>query len=195
MILIIDNYDSFTYNLVQYYRELSKEVVVYRNDQISIAQIKSLDPELIVLSPGPGTPKDSGICLPILKNLYTDTPIFGVCLGMQIIVEFFGGSIVSSGQPMHGINSSISHNQTGVFQNLPSPLSVTRYHSLAADKCSFPDDLLITAETNDQLIMAVKHTNLAIEGVQFHPEAILTEHGFEIVQNSLLLNKPKEVIK
>lgn len=186
MIVIIDNYDSFTYNLVQYYKQIHTDVIVFRNDAITVAQLKDLHPTLIVLSPGPGSPTDSGICKEILQTFYQDTPIFGVCLGMQIIVEFFDGKIVPSANPVHGMTSMITHTNHGVFNGLPQSFNVTRYHSLIADKNSL-SKLDISAHTEDDLIMAVKHPTYPIEGVQFHPEAILTEYGFELIKNSLSL--------
>ncbi|SHM94042.1 anthranilate synthase component II [Gracilibacillus kekensis] len=187
MIVIIDNYDSFTYNLVQYYRQMREDVVVFRNDSTSIDEIASLNPTLLVLSPGPGTPTDSGISFRALKHFHNTIPVFGVCLGMQIIIEFFGGKIIRANKPMHGMTSTIHHENVGVFHNLPSFFNVTRYHSLVAKKNSMPNTLLITAQTEDQTVMAVKHQFLPIEGVQFHPEAILTEYGYELLENSLHL--------
>src|SRR5699024_7381983 len=145
MIVIIDNYDSFTYNLVQYYRQMREDVVVYRNDSTSIAEIASVKPSLLVLSPGPGSPADSGISLEVLKHFHKKIPIFGVCLGMQIIVDFFGGNIMEANEPMHGMTSQIHHNNIGLFSNLPSTFTVTRYHSLVANKNTLPKELFITA--------------------------------------------------
>ncbi len=197
MIVIIDNYDSFTYNLVQYYRQLKEEVKVYRNDETTIEEIASLKPTLIVLSPGPGTPRDSGISFSVIEYFHRIIPIFGVCLGMQIIVEFFGGNIVTANRPMHGMTSTIYHKGVGVFHNLPPSFNVTRYHSLVAKKSDMPNKLLITAETEDQTVMGVKHQFLPVEGVQFHPEAILTEYGYDVIENSLRMvaqaNYRKEV--
>ncbi|WP_163536531.1 aminodeoxychorismate/anthranilate synthase component II [Gracilibacillus sp. YIM 98692] len=185
MIVIIDNYDSFTYNLVQYYRQLSEGVVVFRHDQTTIKEIENKQPTLIVLSPGPGTPNDSGICLDVMKHFYQKTPIFGVCLGMQVIIQFFGGRIKKANQPMHGKTSLIQHTDQGVFHDLPNPLSVARYHSLVADRPSFPfEELHITAETKNGEVMGVKHAQLNVEGIQFHPEAILTDYGFHMIKNS-----------
>ncbi|SER79356.1 para-aminobenzoate synthetase component 2 [Gracilibacillus ureilyticus] len=185
MIVIIDNYDSFTYNLVQYYRQMREDVTVYRNDSTTIEEIASLNPSLLVLSPGPGSPANSGISLKVLEHFHDRIPIFGVCLGMQIIVEYFGGNVVKSHEPVHGMTSLIHHKRTGVFHNLPSSFRVTRYHSLITDKYTFPQELSVTAVTDDDTIMAVKHQKYPIEGVQFHPEAILTEYGYELVANSL----------
>ncbi|WP_058306797.1 anthranilate synthase component II [Gracilibacillus massiliensis] len=186
MIVIIDNYDSFTYNLVQYYRQMREDVVVFRNDKTSINEIAAINPTLLVLSPGPGSPADSGISFKALEHFHKVIPVFGVCLGMQIIIEFFGGEIVPASKPMHGMTSTIHHKNDGIFHNLPASFKVTRYHSLAANKNSMPNDLLITALTEEnQTVMAVKHQLLPIEGVQFHPEAILTEYGYELVKNSL----------
>ncbi|PWU69208.1 MULTISPECIES: anthranilate synthase component II [Gracilibacillus] len=185
MIIIIDNYDSFTYNLAQYYLQLTGNVTIFRNDQITIEELKALNPTLIVLSPGPGSPTNSGICRSILQHFFQTIPIFGVCLGMQIIVDFFGGNIIQAREPMHGKTSLITHDQTGIFSSLPSPLKVTRYHSLKVENTSFPtQQLSITATTVDDTIMGVRHKSLPIEGIQFHPEAILTEHGFQMVQQS-----------
>ncbi|MFC4404878.1 anthranilate synthase component II [Gracilibacillus xinjiangensis] len=189
MIVVIDNYDSFTYNLVQYYRQMEEEVIVYRNDSTTIEQIASVKPTLLVLSPGPGSPADSGISFAVLEHFHKITPIFGVCLGMQIIIEFFGGNVFPSNQPMHGMTSRIHHKNIGIFNGLPPMFNVTRYHSLIAGKSNLPKDLLVSAQTNDQTIMAVKHQHLPVEGVQFHPEAILTEYGYELIRNSLRMIK------
>ncbi|GAE92823.1 anthranilate synthase [Gracilibacillus boraciitolerans JCM 21714] len=185
MIVIIDNFDSFTYNLVQYYRQMNEDVITFRNDATTIEEIESLNPSLLVLSPGPGTPINSGISFSVLTYFHNKIPIFGVCLGMQIIVEFFGGEIIKAKRPMHGMTSAIHHQNLGVFHSLPSSFQVTRYHSLVANMKTMPDELIVSAQTKDKTVMAVKHTFLPIEGVQFHPEAILTEYGYNIIGNSL----------
>ncbi|WP_208588997.1 anthranilate synthase component II [Gracilibacillus suaedae] len=190
MIVIIDNYDSFTYNLVQYYRQMRENVVVYRNDATTIEEIASMQPSLLVLSPGPGAPADSGISPDILEHFHQLIPIFGVCLGMQVIVEFFGGSITPAHKPMHGMTSTIHHKNIGVFNGLPRSFDVARYHSLIANNNTMPNEILVTAQSEDQTVMAVQHQQLPIEGVQFHPEAILTDYGYEIVKNSLRLIQP-----
>ncbi|MBM7571008.1 anthranilate synthase component II [Aquibacillus albus] len=183
MIIIIDNYDSFTYNLVQYYKQLDPDVHVYRNDEISISNIDRLNPDIIVLSPGPGKPTESGNCKEIVSKFHKTIPIFGVCLGFQLIVEFFGGKVIKGEQPMHGKISNIHHIQDGVFNSIPNPTKVTRYHSLIADSTSIPEELVVTARTNDGVIMGVRHLKHPIEGIQFHPESILTEHGFQMIEN------------
>jgi len=188
MILMIDNYDSFTYNLVQYLGELGAVVSVHRNDQLSIDDIKALSPEKIMISPGPGTPSDAGISLEVIEQLKGEIPIFGVCLGHQAIAQAFGGKIIRAGQIMHGKTSLIHHTGVGVFSNLKNPYTATRYHSLVIEKNSIPDCLEVTAwtETEDgevDEIMGVRHKTLDIEGVQFHPESILSEHGHDMLQN------------
>lgn len=185
MILMIDNYDSFTYNLVQYIGELGYDCKVVRNDQITIDEIIRLNPEAIILSPGPCTPNEAGVCLPILTQLYDKFPIFGVCLGHQSIGQAFGGKVLRAPYLMHGKVSKIYHNNTGVFEGLPSPFTATRYHSLIVEKASLPADLEITAWTDDDLIMGMRHKKYPIEGVQFHPESILTEHGHKMIDNFL----------
>jgi anthranilate synthase component 2 len=187
---MIDNYDSFTYNLVQYFGELGADVRVYRNDQISVAEIKRLSPERIVISPGPCTPNEAGISVAAIKAFAGHIPILGVCLGHQSIGQAFGGRIVHARQIMHGKTSLIHHNHAGVFAGLPSPLEATRYHSLVIEKESLPDCLEVTAWTLDGAgeideIMGVRHKQLAVEGVQFHPESILTEHGHAMLKNFL----------
>lgn len=184
MIVIIDNYDSFTYNLVQYYKQITSDVQVYRNDKITVGQTEKLDPHLIVLSPGPGTPADTGVSRDILQAFHKQIPIFGVCLGFQLMFEFYGGSIVKGTKPMHGKVTKTEHDQLGVFASIPSATSVTRYHSLIADHSSVPGELVISARDKNGTIMGVRHETYPTEGVQFHPESILTEHGFQIIQNS-----------
>ncbi|MCE3254995.1 MAG: anthranilate synthase component [Rickettsiaceae bacterium] len=183
MILLIDNYDSFTYNLYHYIIQAgSKDVLVKRNDQISISEIKTLNPQAIVLSPGPCTPSDAGICLEVIEKLKDQYPILGVCLGHQAIGQAFGGNVVKT-YPMHGKVSEIYHQNAGVFKGLPSPFKATRYHSLIIEKETCPKDLEITATTKDGIIMGVRHKKYNIEGVQFHPESIASEHGHQMIVN------------
>ena len=188
MLLMIDNYDSFTYNLVQYLGELGADVQVYRNDALTLEQIAAWRPEKIVLSPGPCTPSEAGICVPLIQRFAGEIPILGVCLGHQAIGQAFGGRIVRAGHVMHGKLSSVTHREQGVFAGLPSPLTVTRYHSLAIERVSLPPCLEITAESDDGEIMGVRHREAAVEGVQFHPEAILTQQGHELLANFLTLH-------
>ena len=185
MLLMIDNYDSFTYNLVQYFGELGQDVQVYRNDEITLDQIEALKPQYLVVSPGPCTPLEAGISVPAIKHFAGKLPILGVCLGHQSIGEAFGGKIIHAATLMHGKVSPIEHTGKGVFKGLPSPFNVTRYHSLAIERESLPDCLEITAWTEDGEIMGVRHKTLPIEGVQFHPESILTEHGHAMLDNFL----------
>jgi anthranilate synthase component 2 len=190
MLLMIDNYDSFTYNLVQYFGELGVEVRVYRNDQISVSEIETLAPTLIVISPGPCTPKEAGISVDVIKNFAGRVPILGVCLGHQSIGEAFGGRIVHASEIMHGKTSMIYHREEGVFKGLLNPLRATRYHSLVIDGDSLPDCLEVTAWTEEVdgrvgEIMGVRHKEFAVEGVQFHPESILTEQGHDMLRNFL----------
>lgn len=188
MILMIDNYDSFTYNVVQYLAELQADVHVYRNDEITIAEIEQLAPEKIVISPGPCTPNEAGISVACIEAFADKIPILGICLGHQSIGQAFGGNIIRAKQVMHGKTSMIHHNDTGVFKGLSNPFEATRYHSLVIEQQSLPDCLEINAwtETEDGTldeIMGVRHRSLAVEGVQFHPESILTEHGHDILNN------------
>lgn len=190
MLLMIDNYDSFTYNLVQYFGELGEEVQVYRNDQITPAGIAELGPERIVLSPGPCTPTEAGVSLATIAAFAGQIPIFGVCLGHQSIGQAFGGHIVRAARVMHGKTSEVYHHGRGVFAGLPNPFTVVRYHSLVIDKATVPDCLEITAWTQTpdgaiDEIMGVRHQTLPVEGVQFHPESILTEHGHALLRNFL----------
>jgi anthranilate synthase component 2 len=190
MLLMIDNYDSFTYNLVQYFGELGEDVVVHRNDQITLAEIEALNPDRIVLSPGPCTPNEAGISMAVIKHFAGKKPILGVCLGHQSIGQAFGGDIVHAREIMHGKTSPVKHNNTSLFKGLNNPLEATRYHSLVIDKSTIPDCFNITAwtETEDgeiDEIMGVEHKTLPIEGVQFHPESILTEQGHELLKNFL----------
>ncbi len=186
MLLMIDNYDSFTYNLVQYFGELGEVVQVYRNDEITLEQIESLAPDYLVISPGPCAPAQAGVSLAAIKYFSGKIPLLGVCLGHQSIGEAFGGKIVHAKQLMHGKVSPVQHNDVGVFKGLPNPLICTRYHSLAIDRETLPDCLEVTAWTEDGEIMGVRHKTLAVEGVQFHPESILTERGHDLLKNFLL---------
>ncbi len=190
MLLMIDNYDSFTYNLVQYFGELKADVQVFRNDEISLSDIDAMKPERIVISPGPCTPDKAGISVAAVNYFAGKIPILGVCLGHQAIAQAFGGQIIRSGQVMHGKVSNVHHRNTGVFHGLNNPFTATRYHSLSIDKNSLPNCLEMTAWTETaegmlEEIMGVRHKELAVEGVQFHPESILTEHGHQLLQNFL----------
>ncbi|MCX7182550.1 MAG: aminodeoxychorismate/anthranilate synthase component II [Nitrosospira sp.] len=185
MLLMIDNYDSFTYNLVQYFGELGEEVLVFRNDKITLDEISQLKPSHIVISPGPCTPKKAGISVSLIQHYGHKFPILGVCLGHQSIGHAFGSEIVHAKHLMHGKTSPIFHSNTGVFHGLPSPFTATRYHSLAIERESLPDCLEITAWTEDGEIMGVRHNVFAVQGVQFHPESILTNYGKELLKNFL----------
>jgi len=185
MLLMIDNYDSFTYNIVQYFGELGEEVKTFRNDDITLDEIAALKPDRICLSPGPCTPQEAGICIPLLQRFSGKLPILGVCLGHQSIGAAFGGKVVRAKQVMHGKTSLIAHTGVGVFKGLPSPFTVTRYHSLAIERASLPDCLEVTAWTDDGEIMAVRHKEFDLQGVQFHPESILSEHGHALLNNFL----------
>jgi anthranilate synthase component 2 len=183
MLLMIDNYDSFTYNLVQYLGELGQDVKVIRNDELTADEIERLGPERIVLSPGPCTPNEAGVSLEVIRRFAGRTPILGVCLGHQAIGQAFGGKVVHAKELMHGKVSRIHHSGKGVFSGLPTPYEATRYHSLAIERASCPKELELTAWTEDGEIMGVRHTSLDVEGVQFHPESILTEHGHALLRN------------
>lgn len=185
MILMIDNYDSFTYNLVHYLNELGEEVKVYRNDEISIENVRELNPEMIVISPGPKTPDKAGMSIEIIKKFYKTIPILGICLGHQSLIQVLGGIIIKAKAPVHGKVEEIKHTGIGVFKNLKNPIKVTRYHSLIADRNKLPEELVITAETFHGEIMGVRHKKYLLEGVQFHPEALLTECGHEMLSNFL----------
>jgi len=185
MLLMIDNYDSFTYNLVQYFGELGQEVQVFRNDEISLEEVDRLGADRVVISPGPCTPSEAGISVALIQRFAGKIPILGVCLGHQSIGQAFGGRIVHAGQLMHGKTSEIRHKDAGVFHGLPNPLTATRYHSLVIEKKSLPACLELTAWTDDGEIMGVRHRDLPVEGVQFHPESILTEKGHELLANFL----------
>ena len=186
MLLMIDNYDSFTYNLVQYFGELGEDVRVFRNDEITVQEIAALKPARIVVSPGPCSPAEAGISVPVIKEFAGKIPLLGVCLGHQSIGAAFGGNIVHAKQLMHGKTSPVHHTDQGVFHGLPNPLTVTRYHSLAIERASLPDCLEVTAWTDDGEIMGVRHKTLLVEGVQFHPESILTERGHDLLKNFLV---------
>ncbi len=185
MLLMIDNYDSFTYNLVQYFGELGEDVRTFRNDEITIEQIEALKPDRICLSPGPCTPQEAGICIAVLQHFAGKIPMLGVCLGHQAIGAAFGGKVIRAKEIMHGKTSEVKHAGVGVFRGLPSPFTVIRYHSLAIERESLPDCLEITASTDDGEIMGVRHKQYKIEGVQFHPESILSEHGHALLKNFL----------
>ena len=189
MLLMIDNYDSFTYNLVQYLAEIGQEVEVVRNDKISIEEINKLNPQYIVISPGPCTPNEAGISLELIEAFKGKIPILGVCLGHQSIGQAFGGKIIHAQTIMHGKTSKISHNNKGVFRGIKNPFIATRYHSLVIEKQTLPNCFDITAWTDDNEIMGIKHKELAIEGVQFHPESILSEHGHDLLKNFLDQNE------
>ena len=185
MLLMIDNYDSFTYNLVQYFSELGEKVAVYRNDEITLDKIAQLNPERIVISPGPCTPNEAGVSLAVINQFSQKIPVLGVCLGHQSIGQAFGGRVIHAKQLMHGKTSSIFHHSTGVFRGLPNPFTATRYHSLVVERSTLPDCLEVTAWTEDGEIMGIRHKTLAIEGIQFHPESILSEHGHQMLENFL----------
>jgi para-aminobenzoate synthetase component 2 len=187
MVLVIDNYDSFTYNLVQYLGEMQVDLQVHRNDQISIKQIRDLNPERILISPGPCSPKESGLSNDIIKTFGPKVPLLGVCLGHQCIGHTFGASVVVNYRMMHGKTSPIKHNGKDLFEGMPNPFLATRYHSLVIKRDTMPDFLEVTAETDEGEIMGLKHRDYPIWGVQFHPESILTEHGREILRNFLRL--------
>ena len=189
MILMIDNYDSFTYNLVQYLGEMGQELKVFRNDEITVSGIKRLKPTRIVISPGPGNPKDAGISKKVIKELGPKIPILGVCLGHQCIGEVFGGKVVGAKRLMHGKTSEVYHDGKGVFKNINNPFVATRYHSLLVERKSFPKDLAITAQTKEKEIMGLEHKKFPIYGVQFHPESILTQSGKELLRNFLNLTR------
>jgi anthranilate synthase component II len=184
-VTLIDNYDSFTFNLAHYLGALGADVSVWRNDEISVSEVLAGGPDAIVLSPGPCTPNEAGICLDLVRAAKDKIPLLGVCLGHQAIGQVFGGKVVRAPLPMHGKLSRISHNARGVFRGINGPFQATRYHSLIVERAGAPDELEITAETDDGLIMGVSHRDLPLHGVQFHPESILSEHGSRILQNFL----------
>ncbi|SHJ14615.1 para-aminobenzoate synthetase component 2 [Rubritalea squalenifaciens DSM 18772] len=185
MLLVIDNYDSFTYNLVQYFGELGQEMKVVRNDKISLEEISELAPDHICISPGPCTPNEAGVSCDVIREFGGKIPIFGVCLGHQSIGQVYGGDVIRAEQLMHGKTSKVFHEGKSVFRGLPNPLTATRYHSLIVKRDTLPDCLEITAETEDGVIMGLRHKELEVHGVQFHPESILTERGREMLQNFL----------
>jgi len=189
MVFVLDNYDSFTYNLVQYLGELGAEVEVYRNDELTVEQVEALKPERILLSPGPCTPHEAGILVPLIRHMAGKVPILGVCLGHQAIGEAFGGQVVRAQQLMHGKTSPVEHDGKGIFAGLPTPLTCTRYHSLIVAEDSLPGELMVTARTptagGGSIIMGLRHRSLPIEGVQFHPESVLTDGGHQMIRNFL----------
>ena len=191
MVFVLDNYDSFTYNLVQYLGELGAEVVVRRNDELTVEEVEALKPERILLSPGPCTPGEAGILVPLIRHMAGKTPILGVCLGHQAIGEAFGGDVVRAKNLMHGKTSAVEHDGKGIFAGLPTPLTCTRYHSLIVSEKTLPEELEVTARTAESngaggsVIMGLRHKHLAIEGVQFHPESVLTEGGHQMIRNFL----------
>jgi anthranilate synthase component II len=185
MIVLIDNYDSFTFNLVHYFGELGAEVRVHRNDKITSAAIVAADPDAIVLSPGPCTPNEAGICLDLIAAVADKIPILGVCLGHQAVGQAFGGKVVRAPTPVHGKLSEIRHGGAGVFRGINAPFKATRYHSLAVDRVGLPDELAVTADTEDGVVMGLAHTRLPVHGVQFHPESIASEHGHLMLKNFL----------
>lgn len=188
MLLVIDNYDSFTYNLVQYLGELGADVRVVRNDEVTLDEVETeLSPERILISPGPGTPDAAGISLGAIERFAGKLPILGVCLGHQAIGQFFGGRVVRGPEPVHGKPVTVTHDGRTIFRDIPSPYQAGRYHSLVVDRGEWPDELEVSAESPDGLVMGLRHKELAIEGVQFHPESILTEHGKKLLQNFLSL--------
>lgn len=182
MILLVDNYDSFSYNLVQYFSSFT-DVHVVRNNAVTIEDIRTLNPRAIVLSPGPSNPDDAGICLDVVRELAGEFPIFGVCLGQQIIAQCLGASIVKAPTPVHGKQFTMTHDGQGVFTNIPSPAQIGRYHSLMVDESTLPTELLITAKSTDDVIMGIRHRTLPLEAVQFHPESILTPEGKRMIEN------------
>jgi anthranilate synthase/aminodeoxychorismate synthase-like glutamine amidotransferase len=184
-VLVIDNYDSFTYNLVQYLGELGAEPLVHRHDALTIDEIVGLEPDAVLISPGPGTPDDAGLSNEVIVRFAGERPVLGVCLGHQCIGQVFGGRVVRAGQVMHGKTSLIHHRGEGVFAGLPNPFEATRYHSLIVERASLPSELEVTAETDDGTIMGLRHRELAVEGVQFHPESVLTAVGHDLLKNFL----------
>lgn len=188
MIVLIDNYDSFTYNIVQYVGSLGHDVNVIRNDAMTVRDVLEMNPQAIIISPGPGTPQDSGICLDLIKENAAQSkpiPLLGVCLGHQALGEAFGGDVIRASKPMHGKTSQITHEDSSVFKGLPSPLRVTRYHSLIIDRSTCPECLMITAQTDDNIIMGVQHKTLPFHGIQFHPESIETQDGLSMIETFL----------
>lgn len=190
MILLIDNYDSFTYNLYQYFGTFTDEIRVVRNDTVTLEEIRQMHPEKIVLSPGPKSPSEAGICMDVVKEFYREVPILGICLGHQCIGEAFGGTVSYAKSLYHGKQSEISHDGTGIFEGIPSPVKVARYHSLAVQEDDLPECLEVTARTADGEIMAIRHKEYLVVGLQFHPESIYTEHGKRMIEN--FINGAKE---
>jgi anthranilate synthase component 2 len=191
MLILIDNYDSFTYNLVHYFQEIGQSVKVFRNDEVSVEKIFKLKPSFLVISPGPSSPKNSGVCLELIKKnskLLKPIPMLGVCLGHQAIAEAFGGIVIQSGKPVHGKVSEIYHEKTNLFRNINNPFNATRYHSLIVKKNSIPKNFNITATIKDGTVMAIEHSNIPIFGVQFHPESIATDSGHQLLKNFISFN-------
>ncbi|MBH0230411.1 anthranilate synthase component II [Halobacillus yeomjeoni] len=184
MIWIIDNYDSFTYNLVQYFKQIEDDVVVCQNDRTTIQEIETNHPDLIVLSPGPGNPQETGISREVINHFKGTIPILGICLGHQLIVDYFGGEVTKGERPMHGKVTPILHDGKTIFKDLPEKVGVTRYHSLQTPWKTLPEDLEVSARTEDGVVMAVRHVDLPIEGIQYHPESIMTDYGFEMLKNA-----------
>lgn len=189
-IVVIDSYDSFVYNIVQYLGELGAEPVVVRNDRVTVEEVRAMDPDGILLSPGPGRPEEAGIICEAISSFAGEVPVFGVCLGHQAIGHVFGGSVIRASELMHGKTSMIHHHNLGVFEGLPTPLEATRYHSLVVDRAGLPETLEITAETSDGMIMGLRHREFDIEGVQFHPESVLTSAGHQLLGNFLARCRP-----
>ncbi|MEY3588351.1 MAG: hypothetical protein RJA47_947 [Actinomycetota bacterium] len=189
-IVVIDSYDSFVYNIVQYLGELGAEPVVVRNDRVTVDEVRAMDPDGILLSPGPGRPEEAGIICEAISSFAGEVPVFGVCLGHQAIGHVFGGSVIRASELMHGKTSMIHHHNLGVFEGLPTPLEATRYHSLVVDRAGLPETLEITAETSDGMIMGLRHRQFDIEGVQFHPESVLTSAGHQLLGNFLARCRP-----
>lgn len=189
MILVIDNFDSFTYNLVQGFETLGEEVAVYRNDAVDVDAVQALSPSGIIISPGPGTPRSAGVCVRVIRRFYRTVPIFGVCLGHQCIGEAFGARIVHAGTVMHGKFSSITHDGRGLFAGIPQGFPAVRYHSLAVDQQTVPEEFLVCARADDGEVMGLRHECYPVFGVQFHPESIATEHGFHIMSNFIAQTK------
>jgi anthranilate synthase component II len=187
MLLLIDNYDSFAHNLARYFVRLGQATQIVRNDAVDVAGVRAMRPAAIVISPGPCTPREAGASLDIVRELHADVPMLGVCLGHQVIAEALGGRVVRASVPLHGQASQVVHDRSGVFEGIPSPLAAGRYHSLVVDPPSLPGDLRATAWTADRVLMAFEHAHLPVFGVQFHPESILTEHGYELLANFLRL--------
>jgi anthranilate synthase component 2 len=192
-VLVIDNYDSFVYNLVQYLGQLGAEPIVHRNDELPLDALVALAPDAVLVSPGPGTPADAGVSNAVIEAFAGQVPVLGVCLGHQCIGEVYGGAVVRAPEVMHGKTSLIRHQDVGVFAGLPQPLEATRYHSLVVDRASVPDVLEITAETDDGIVMGLRHRELGVEGVQFHPESILTAGGHDLLRNFLAAASPAAV--